>query len=229
MHVAGQSVSVPIAGNTWSSAKESRSLAKTGIREWQNKEQTFTTYIRVATPGTLKLSIDAASPSGNATLGITALSKTHKVEINAQKEYEVGEWMIKDSGYIAFTFSGIAKEGCCFPDINSLKLSGSAINEQTSFVKNNEGNFFYWGRRGPSTHLNYQLPQHVDVEWFYNEVTVPEGNDIIGSYFMANGFGEGYFGMQVNSDTERRILFSVWSPLLPTIQKKFQTSKKLNY
>jgi hypothetical protein len=29
---------------------------------------------------------------------------------------------------------------------------------------------------------------------------------------MSNGFGEGYFGMQVNSATERRILFSIWSP-----------------
>ena len=29
---------------------------------------------------------------------------------------------------------------------------------------------------------------------------------------MVNGFGEGYFGMQCNSETERRILFSVWSP-----------------
>jgi hypothetical protein len=29
---------------------------------------------------------------------------------------------------------------------------------------------------------------------------------------MANCFGEGYFGIQVNGPTERRILFSVWSP-----------------
>lgn len=28
---------------------------------------------------------------------------------------------------------------------------------------------------------------------------------------MANGFSQGYFGIQVNSATERRILFSVWS------------------
>ncbi len=35
---------------------------------------------------------------------------------------------------------------------------------------------------------------------------------MIGSYFMANGFGQGYFGIQVNSASERRILFSVWSP-----------------
>ena len=38
-----------------------------------------------------------------------------------------------------------------------------------------------------------------DIEWFYSELTVPEGNDVIGSYFMANGFSEGYFGIQVNS------------------------------
>jgi hypothetical protein len=29
---------------------------------------------------------------------------------------------------------------------------------------------------------------------------------------MACGFAQGYFGIQVNSETERRILFSVWSP-----------------
>ena len=29
---------------------------------------------------------------------------------------------------------------------------------------------------------------------------------------MANGFGEGYFGMQVNGPSERRVLFSIWSP-----------------
>jgi len=28
---------------------------------------------------------------------------------------------------------------------------------------------------------------------------------------MANGFGQGYFGFQVNSKTERTVLFSVWS------------------
>jgi hypothetical protein len=50
------------------------------------------------------------------------------------------------------------------------------------------------------------------VEWFYSEITVPEGQDVPGSYYMANGFGEGYFGFQVNSATERRILFSIWSP-----------------
>jgi hypothetical protein len=73
--------------------------------------------------------------------------------------------------------------------------------------------YFYWGRRGPSVHLGYEVPAHASsVHYFYSEINVPEGNDVIGSYYMANGFGQGYFGYQVNSETERRVLFSVWSP-----------------
>jgi hypothetical protein len=57
------------------------------------------------------------------------------------------------------------------------------------------------------------MPENTgDAEYFYNEITVPVGNDVLGSYFMANGFAHGYFGIQVNSETERRVLFSVWSP-----------------
>ena len=41
-------------------------------------------------------------------------------------------------------------------------------------------------------HLGYGLPEE-DVEWFYNEVVVPEEGDIPSSYYMACGFGQGYF------------------------------------
>src|SRR5690606_16539423 len=116
--------------------------------------------------------------------------------------------------YVAVEFKGLSKEGEVFADIEDFKIVGSAINEGTRFVKNNEGNFFYWGRRGPSVHLGYQVPKELDVKYYYNEITVPEGEDIIGSYYMANGFTGGYFGIQVNSETERRVLFSVWSPFV---------------
>jgi hypothetical protein len=56
------------------------------------------------------------------------------------------------------------------------------------------------------------MPTNEPVEWFYSEVTVPVDQDVIGSYFMANGFDNGYFGVQVNSPIERRVLFSIWSP-----------------
>ncbi len=65
------------------------------------------------------------------------------------------------------------------------------------------------------------------IEWFYNEVTVPENNDVLASYYMANGFGEGYFGMQANSPTERRVLFSVWSPFDTQDPKLIPDSMKI--
>ena len=61
----------------------------------------------------------------------------------------------------------------------------------------------------------------------YSEITVPTGNDVIGSYFMANGFDDGYFGMQVNSAIERRILFSVWSPFDTDDPKKVPQNQKV--
>ena len=38
----------------------------------------------------------------------------------------------------------------------------------------------------------------------------PAVEDPVHTYYMACGFQRGYFGMQVNSPTERRIIFSVW-------------------
>ena len=113
------------------------------------------------------------------------------------------------------------------PNITDFGISGTTVDEHTAFVRNNDGDFFHWGRRGPSVHLNYPIPDGVNAEWFYNEVTVPKGNDVVGSYYMATGFGEGYFGMQVNSPTERRILFSVWSPFQTDTPSQIPADQKI--
>lgn len=73
----------------------------------------------------------------------------------------------------------------------------------------------HFGRRGPSVHINPQKPDG-DMEYFYSEIFVPTGQDVLGSYFMCNGFGQGYAGLQVNSVNERRVLFSVWNPVPET-------------
>ena len=67
----------------------------------------------------------------------------------------------------------------------------------------------YWARR-PSVHLFLYYARGA-VEWFYNEVMVPLHNDVIGSYYMANGFRE---DISVCNATRRRSEdpFSVWSP-----------------
>lgn len=65
-------------------------------------------------------------------------------------------------------------------------------------------------RNAASVHLGYAVPEpHADeIEWFHCELT--PRTDPLWSYYMATGFSRGYFGMQVNSPSERRVIFSVW-------------------
>lgn len=64
----------------------------------------------------------------------------------------------------------------------------------------------------PSVHLGYSSTQSTvkNYDWLYEEIIVPEGFDPIASYYMSLGFFRGYMGIQTNSETERRVLFSVW-------------------
>jgi hypothetical protein len=84
--------------------------------------------------------------------------------------------------------------------INGLELSGPAVIGAKFNLKER--------RNAPSVHLKYPLPPEEKVEWFYNEIR-PQ-TDHPATYYQACGFHRGYFGIQVNSPTERRIIFSVW-------------------
>lgn len=222
-------INVPLGGNAYASQSKNGSITRNGIENWSNPQTFFTAYVRIAKKGTLAVSLNQLRKiNGENELSVSINNQTKKVSINQNDEtVQVGEWIIKDTGYVSILIKGIKKSSAEFPNIGSLSLSGTAVDQGIAFVKDNEGNFFYWGRRGPSVHLNYQLPEKTDIEWFYNEVTVPKGEDVQGSYFMANGFGEGYFGMQVNSPTERRILFSVWSPFQTDNPREIPESHKI--
>lgn len=193
---------IPAGGNSWTTGQAT--VTKDGVQEMV-ETSVATTYARLQ-PGNLELSLIAgASQPVKVKVSIQSIEKV--VDLGpAKKEHAVGSWSIIKEGYVGVTVTG-------FPGtFQGLLISGSAVSDQASYVKNNEGNFFYWGRRGPSVHLRYDLQGRTDIEWFYSEIIVPGKNDVIGSYYMANGFADGYFGFQVNSETERRILFSVWSP-----------------
>jgi hypothetical protein len=225
---------VPLGGNSWVTVKSKNGKEKVtnyGWENWQHTDVVWSTYIKIPKSGALKISAVLNVPSGESHLKwtINGISKIISVSGTANKEYEIGEWDIRKPGYIKIDAQGISKTGELFAKVSDLDIEGTAAtNGQTAFVKNNDGNYFYWGRRGPSVHINYDLSGvSDDIDWFYNEITVPAGDDPIGSYFMADGFAEGYFGMQVNSPTERRILFSVWSPFETDNPKEIPESKKI--
>ncbi len=224
-------IRVPLGGNSWvtNTGTGTARITDNGLTNWTHPATTVDTYVRVEKTGTLRLSINLAVPTGKSRIRVTLAGQSRDIDVQGttRQEYPVGEWLVTKAGYQKITLQGVSKTGATFADVAEFGLSGDAIDERTAFVPNNDGNFFHWGRRGPSVHLRYPLPDGVDTEWFYNEITVPEGSDVIGSYYMANGFGEGYFGMQVNSATERRVLFSVWSPFQTDDPGKIPDDQKI--
>ncbi len=224
---------VPLGGNSWVTVKPKNGeeiVTDKGWENWEHAEAVWSTYISVPKTGILKIAALLNVPAGETKLKwtINGVSNTVMAKGKASKEYEIGQWDITQPGYVKIDAQGISKTGILYANVGELRLTGTATTGQTVFVMNNDGNYFYWGRRGPSVHINYDISGiGDDIEWFYNEITVPTGNDQIGSYFMADGFGEGYFGMQVNSTTERRILFSVWSPFETDNPQAIPDDKKI--
>ncbi|MCC8174092.1 MAG: DUF3472 domain-containing protein [Odoribacter sp.] len=216
-----EKLSVALGGNSYiTHLKSGARINDEGISRWNNKETVISAYIYLEEKGKYPLYVSA---KGNGAIKVSQGGRSARVEIDSEdfQTYEAGHIEVKKPGYIHIDLQGLTKKGDTFGDVKELIIQG--YNGKAVFVRDFS---YYWGRRGPSVHLNYMMPEGEDIEWFYNEVTVPEDGEIMGSYYMANGFGEGYFGIQYNSDTERRVLFSVWSPYntqdLKMIPEEFQ-------
>ena len=219
-------IHIPIGGNSWVHSTGSEKITDDGLVNWSSEDAVIDSYVLFTKTGKVQLSLNAIL-KGESRIRITIAGISREIEMVGEGTVDTGEWTVDKIGYTKISIQGLSKTGEVFAELNELILEGSAVDEQTAYVKDNKDNYFYWGRRGPSVHLNYPLPEHENIEWFYNEVTVPEKEGVIGSYFMANGFGEGYFGMQVNSDSERRILFSVWSPFETDDPKSIPLDKRI--
>ena len=204
--------SIPIKGNSWivGDISKNRHIHQEGIRNWTHLNDEIHTYFKVRTIGKLHVGLAIKSPDGSSKIKVTLGNESKEITIK-NRDYEnvnVGEFNIKAKGYQFIKIKGIDKSSNIIADLSAVLVGGPATMEIPIFVKDD----FYYGRRGPSVHLTYVPNTNDEMEWFYNEVTVPKGDDVLGSFFMATGFDGGYFGMQVNSNTERRILFSVFSP-----------------
>jgi len=222
-------LTIPIGGNSWASDTLKAKITDEGLIQWSGGK--ISIYVRVESAGDLNIGLKLKVPGGSSKLSIaTPLGTLSKIISNRDfQDITFGHIVVKHAGYIKFDLKADRKTGAMFANVSDLLLSGPAIADGAVYVKNNKGNYYYWGRRGPSVHLNYKLPDAVqaNTEWFYNEVTVPVGNDVMNSYFMADGFTGGYFGMQVNSPTERRVLFSIWSPFNTDDPKSIPDSLKI--
>ncbi|ELP32176.1 hypothetical protein RBSWK_03875 [Rhodopirellula baltica SWK14] len=211
--------SVPVAGNAFRTQPEpgGRSMRRGGSLRLRDSSEVHSVYFHVDDAHTLELGLKGNASDHPAT--ILATVEETKLSCDLQpgsaKTYPLGEIQIENAGYVRVDLQ-LATAAVGNPSgsaqITDLVVTSDDANLQLDYVQTNDGNMFYWGRRGPSVHLSYRLPRGTDLTYAYSEIMVPVGEDQMGTYFMANGFGEGYFGMQVNSPTERKVLFSIWSP-----------------
>ncbi len=176
-----------------------------GLANWTSPSTVTSVWFRMAQAGSASIGLDASlAGSGKSTVRVTVNGTPFQVKLTkgAAKTYGVGTLSLP-AGYIRVDLQGVSKDGGYFGDVSAIKVTTGAALDYANDAAN-----YYWSRRGPSVHLGYTVP--ANTEYFYSEVMVPSGQDAIGSYYMANGFNGGYFGIQVKSPSERWVLFSIW-------------------
>ena len=222
--------SIPLTGNSF---RTSPGTGEVGVRNdllaWKDGDEVYSIYFHADRTAEIELSILARVPEGRTILEISVGKQSFEKELAGEefREHKFGVIKIAKAGYCRVDLRGINKVSDLFAEVKDLMVASTTEGLILDFVKNNEGQMFYWGRRGPSVHLSFDVPKDPRVEFAYSEITVPAGLDPIGSYFMANGFAEGYFGIQVNSENERRVLFSVWSPFQTDNPKEIPAEQRV--
>jgi hypothetical protein len=182
-----------------------RVSSRSGVTGWDDPALKVLWFGEIKTPGALDCSVALRLPD-NATskLRLTVAGQSKEASVSGAGENLVtarfGSFDIPQAGYQQFTLESLNPAGRPFGDINALLLDGPAT-QDAHFNLNPR-------RNAASVHLMYPVPQDTRVEAFYCEMTAVE--DPLWSYYMACGWHRGYFGMQVNGPTERRIIFSVW-------------------
>ncbi|WP_127124869.1 DUF3472 domain-containing protein [Pseudoflavitalea rhizosphaerae] len=211
---AAATINIPLGGNayfTQQAAGGKTLITANGLTDWTSAGTITSTYFRIGKSGQLKVAVKAKVPAGTSSVKVTVNGTPftlNNLTGSTFRTYQAGTINVSAAGYVKVDLQGINRTGDYFAEVSDIVISGSATTANVLFA--NDQSNFYWSRRGPSVHLGYTAP--ANTEWFYNEVMVPSGEDKIGSYFMSNGFNGGYFGIQVNSLNERRVLFSVWDP-----------------
>lgn len=178
---------------------------KDGLHNWTNNGQQIQFYFKIRSKGDLQLALLLKNEYAGNSLSVVIAGKTFSIVVPWSKKFElvkVGTINIVDTGFYSVAISSSAKKTNTIADIKSLELGGAATKNIHFNTKPR--------RNAASVHLLYPLPDSVKVVSFYNEITIPKDADVLHSYYMACGFARGYFGIQVNSPTEKRVIFSVW-------------------
>lgn len=183
------------------------------LSQWINKDKTVSWYIYL-TEGKYDLFMESEIVKGKDKqfnfsisecydLGFTPVNKVLTIPGTGVMDTTFcSTVVIPKTGYYRYAFEPITDPAGEITIntlvFNSLTENGEA--HQTDYLST------------PSVHLSFKTTEETtkSYDWIYGEILVPEGGDPLNSYYMSLGFYRGYMGIQTNSSTERRVLFSVW-------------------
>ncbi len=180
-------------------------FSKDGITGWKNQTNSISWYGFFKNTGSLRVGIkfhlsEGVKWSSRISVDNQVLTKACSGSGEKTQKLDFGTLKIHSAGYHRVTLGSYSDPNVSKPDIISLELTGLPCND--SHFNMDER------RNASSVHLSYPTPVKQNITGFYNEIMVKKAP--LWTYYMACGFKRGYFGIQVNSPTERRVIFSVW-------------------
>lgn len=176
---------------------------RAGVARWTDPTQKLVWYGHFARTGAVTAHLVLEPPvEGEARFRLTVAGRSRQAAAAAGSgtNLDFGEFHLDRPGYHSFALESLNAQGRSVGRLQTLRLEGPATTEAHFNLKER--------RNAASVHLAYPVPEGARVAAFYSEVTAVE--DPTTTFYMACGWHRGYFGMQVNSATERRIIFSVW-------------------
>ncbi len=179
-----------------------------GVRGWSDPSQSVNWHGLFRSTGAVSAGVSLSLPEGaESRLRLTVGERSREATARGGPhggplKISFGDFDIARTGYTRFRLESLNAKGRPAGDVSTLHLSGPATEGAQFNLKER--------RNAASVHLSYVSPatNKVPVHAFHCEVTAVE--DPTTTFYMACGWHRGYFGMQVNSPTERRIIFSVW-------------------
>ena len=188
----------------------------------QQEPHQISVFFYTAYTGDLHIGLRVANvPTGVSELKVKCGGKSFDLKVSdtdADKDYYVGKVNVSKPGHVRVDIEPIKTTAASYPTFSALLAAGEAVNNLTEkrkgevvFVDTDElkDHVPHFVRRGPSNHFNWHTPDNV--EYFYNEAYVPEGQDIPGAYYMLTGGSGFYMGIQpIEKGKGRMVLFSVW-------------------
>lgn len=179
---------------------------RSGVTRWTDPALTVNWYGQFKQTGEVVAKVVLRLPQdAESKLKLSLASQSREAVVKGKGNdtpvtADFGRFNVGKAGYQRFALASLNEKGQPFGDLDALLLDGPSVEGAHFNLKER--------RNAASVHLRYPVPDDTKIAAFYCEVTAVE--DPPATFYMACGWHRGYFGMQVNSPTERRIIFSVW-------------------